>query len=299
MTSYLVDAATARRDAGHLVFLEVAPWRVMADGPDPVDGSIPAAVVTSIKADFAGTPTTTSGHLPLPSPSNLHAALGSRGVRPSDELVVYTRRIEELSSATRAWFTLTWAGFRSVRVLDGGLPAWVHAGGQTQPPAGPPDDPRGHSVDAQEPPTAAEVRGAGEPRVLDAAQVLDISAYGTLLDGRPASAYNGFADDPRSGHVPHAVHAPSNELMAPDGRLRSATELRKWFLQRRAIGSHEVGAYCGGGVSSSLLVFAAALIGQPIGLYVDSWSAWSADTARPVEQGATLSHSPLVDTDCT
>jgi 3-mercaptopyruvate sulfurtransferase SseA len=88
------------------------------------------------------------------------------------------------------------------------------------------------------------------------------------------------------------------ELVAPDGRLRSATELRKWFLHRRAIGGQEVGAYCGGGVSSSLLVFAAATIRQPIGLYVASWSAWSANANLPVEQGTVLDHSPLLDTDC-
>ncbi|WP_427891871.1 hypothetical protein ACQHIV_04305 [Kribbella sp. GL6] len=186
----------ALKDSLPVVFVpQVAPWRAMADGPDPIDGSIPSAVTTSVKDDFAG-------------------CLHGRGVRPTDDIVVYTRRVEELSSATRAWFTLTWAGYSSVI-----------------------------------------------PHV------------------RPPYGY-------------------SAELIAPDGRWRPATDLRKWFLHRRAIGGHHVGAYCGGGVSSSLLVFAAAVIGQPIGLYVGSWSAWSADPNLPVEQGAALSRSPLLDTDC-
>jgi thiosulfate/3-mercaptopyruvate sulfurtransferase len=295
VTPYLIDATAARSAAEHLVFIEVAPWRAMANGPDPVVGSIPAAVATSVRDDFAGVPTATSGHLPLPARQNLRRTLGSRGVRPTDDLVVYTRRTEELSSSTRAWFTLTWAGFPSVRVLDGGLPAWVRAGGSTAPlRAG------GTTRQPQNGDPAGKVDPAATTavRVLGIAQVLEISEYGTLLDGRPAAAYNGVAGDPRSGHVPHAMHAPAAELVAPDGRLRSATELRKWFLHRRAIGGQEVGAYCGGGVSSSLLVFAAATIGQPIGLYVDSWSAWSANATLPVEQGAILSHSPLLDTDC-
>jgi thiosulfate/3-mercaptopyruvate sulfurtransferase len=287
MTPFLIDATTARRQVANLVFLEVAPWRVMADGPDPVDGSIPGAVSTSIKNDFAGTPTATSGHLPLPSPDDLYAL----GIRPNDDIVVYTRRTEELSSATRAWFTLTWAGFPAVRVLDGGLPAWVGSGGKTA--RLPVDRPTERSGRPGESPASPDLR------VLSSADVLEISQYGTLLDARPAAAYNGFTDDPRSGHVPYAVHAPSSELIAPDGRLRPATDLRKWFLHRRAIGSQQVGAYCGGGVSSSLVVFAAALIAQPIGLYVDSWSAWSANNSLPVEQGTLLTHSPLLDTDCT
>ncbi|MFF0341719.1 sulfurtransferase [Kribbella sp. NPDC004875] len=287
-TEYLIDAATAQRDAAHLVFLEVAPWRVMADGPDPVLGSIPGAVATTVKDDFAGSPTATSGHLPLPHAGDLHAVLRAYGVQATDDIVVYTRRTEELSSATRAWFTLTWAGYRSVRVLDGGLPAWVGTGGRTAPL----EPPR------TRPPAPAPL-AAGAVRVLDVEQVLEISQYGTLLDARSAAAYNGSLDEPRSGHVPHAVHAPSTDLVGPDGRLVPATELRKWFLRRRAVGGQEVGAYCGGGVSSSLLVFGAALIGQPIGLYVDSWSAWSADSTLPIEQGTTLSPSPLLDTDCT
>ncbi|GAA3112426.1 thiosulfate/3-mercaptopyruvate sulfurtransferase [Kribbella aluminosa] len=304
-TSYLLDAATALREATELVFIEVSPWRVMAAGPDRIAGRIPGALATSIKFDFAGTPTATSGHLPLPAPGHLHAALRSRGVRPTDNVIVYTRRIEELSSATRAWFTLTWAGFSSVRVLDGALPAWTNVGGPTEsleatgptelppPAAGPTAPSSGRSVPGVDLPVPPSVR------VLDAAEVLEISQYGTLLDARPAHAYNGLADDPRSGHIPHAVHAPSNHLVTPDGRLRPATELRRWFLQHRAIGAHEVGAYCGGGVSSSLLVFAAALLSQPIGLYVDSWSAWSATPALPVEQGTTPTPSPDLDTDCT
>ncbi|MFE4693072.1 sulfurtransferase [Streptomyces sp. NPDC056749] len=291
-TDGVVDAPTAYARRHRSVFIEVTPWRVMAEGPDPVSGSVPGAFRTSVRNDFAATPTATSGHLPLPSRTTVRATLRARGIGPADDLVLYTRRIEEVSSATRAWFVLTWAGFPSVRVLDGGLPAWVRAGGPTarlraEPapvavgdhvwPTGPPD---------------------GGRRVLGIPDVLEISRYGTLLDSRPAGSYDGVLDDPRTGHIPHAVHAPSAELVAPDGLLRSPTELRKWFLSRRAIGGQEVGAYCGGGVSSSLLVFVGALLGQQVGLFVDSWSAWERDSSLPVEQGAALSRSAAVDTDC-
>jgi thiosulfate/3-mercaptopyruvate sulfurtransferase len=69
--------------------------------------------------------------------------------------------------------------------------------------------------------------------------------YGTLLDSRSADAYNGALDNPRTGHIPHAIHAHSAELLGP----------------RRALGGHEVGAYCGG-ISSSALVFVGPLLGQ-------------------------------------
>jgi len=287
---HLIDAREARRRAAGLAFLEVAPWKAMAEGPDPITGSIPGAFPTAITSDFAGVPTETSGHLPLPERATLQRRIAGLGIGPHDEIVVYTRRIEELSSATRAWFTLTWAGYTAVRVLDGGLPAWVAAGGATGPPGTP-------GAPARDVPPANGREGGGL-RVLGVAEVLDISRYGTLLDARPASAYDGARDDPRSGHVPHAVHAPWTALVAGDGRLLPPTELRRWLLARRAIGGHDVGAYCGGGVGSSVLVFAGALLGQEIGLYVDSWSAWRRDESLPVEQGASLTRSEAVDADC-
>ncbi|MGW6010320.1 sulfurtransferase [Streptomyces sp. NPDC055210] len=293
----LVDARTASALGAHSVFVEVAPWRVMAPGPDPIRGSIPGAIPTSVMSDFAGRPTAESGHLPLPDPGDVRAALLAHGVGPADDLVLYTRRVEELSSAARAWFVLTWAGFRSVRVLDGGLPAWTRAGGPTGParerrPAAP-----AHAPHAPAPSPFLPSESGGR-RVLGVADVLEVADYGTLLDSRPMSAYNGALDDPRTGHVPHAVHAHSAELVTPEGLLVPPTDLRRWFLSRRAIGSHEVGAYCGGGVSSALLVFAGALLGQQVGLYVDSWSAWARDVSLPVERGPVSTRSAVVDTDC-
>ncbi|MFE7033474.1 sulfurtransferase [Streptomyces sp. NPDC057621] len=293
-SAHLVDARTAAAHHARSVFVEVAPWRVMAPGPDPIRGSVPGAIPASVTSDFAGRPTARSGHLPLPEPGDVRATLLAHGVGPDDHLVVYTRRVEELSSAARAWFVLTWAGFRSVRVLDGGLPAWARAGGPTGParerrPAAP--------AHAPSPAPSSWSEGGGR-RVLGIADVLEVADYGTLLDSRPMSAYNGTLDDPRTGHVPHAIHAHSAELMTPEGLLRSPTDLRRWFLSRRAVGSHEVGAYCGGGVSSALLVFAGALLGQQVGLFVDSWSAWARDASLPVERGPVSTRSAVVDTDC-
>ncbi len=127
---------------------------------------------------------------------------------------------------------------------------------------------------------------------------MEIAARGTLLDARPAEHYAGFLDDERSGHVPGAVSAPASEILAPDGSLLPPAALRRWFLERGAIGTHRVAAYCHGGVASSSLVFAAALLGQRIDLYVDSWSAWAQDPDRPVAHGVERGLTAGLDTGC-
>lgn len=296
----LIDAAEAIVRFDELRFVEVAPWRAMASGPDSTTGSIPGAIAASIAVDFSGEQTPTSGHLPLPPAEALHDLVRRWGADDGRQIVVYTRRIEEFSSATRAWFTLGWARAADALILDGGLPAWVRAAGPIEDtPAERADGPGGT-------PASGGVQRTGRPLAepsafvaLSAAELLDRASWGTVLDARPADVHQGFVDEPRSGHVPHAVHAPTESLLTEDGLVRSDIELRKWFLARGALGAHDVGAYCGGGVASTTIVFAAALIDQPVGLYVDSWSAWQRDESLPVERGTRLTRSNLIDADCS
>ena len=58
-------------------------------------------------------------------------------------------------------------------------------------------------------------------------------------------------------------------------------------------------ADCGGRVASTTMVFTAAVNDQPVGLYVDSWSAWQRDESPPVERGTRLTRSNLIDADCS
>ncbi|MHC9046825.1 sulfurtransferase [Microbacterium saperdae] len=188
----------------------------------------------------------------------------------------------EFSTAARAWFTLRWAGFRDVRVLDGQLPAWADAGGSLGDAAPPHRE------------ASAPTLSGGMLPTLDADDAAAIAQNGSLLDARPFSAYAGQDGDPGTGHIPGAVSARSTELVT-DGHLRPSADIRKWFLRHRAIGQ-PAGAYCGGGVGSTTIAFAAATIGETLPLYIASWSGWSANPDAAVEQGS--GQSQLVHTDC-
>ncbi|MFS0706065.1 sulfurtransferase, partial [Cellulomonas sp. 179-A 9B4 NHS] len=125
---------------------------------------------------------------------------------------------------------------------------------------------------------------------------------GVLLDARAAERYAGEVEpvDPRAGHVPGAVSAPTAENLGPDGRFLPADALAARFAALGvpvAAGSGAgadgdaagagpgVGVYCGSGVTAAHEVAALATLGVDAALYPGSWSQWAHDADRPVAVG--------------
>jgi thiosulfate/3-mercaptopyruvate sulfurtransferase len=131
-----------------------------------------------------------------------------------------------------------------------------------------------------------EARPGGRP-LLDAEAAAALARDGVLLDARTAVRFRGEQEpvDPVAGHIPGARSAPAAQLFRPDGRLRSAEELRAYFEQLGAKPGVPVGAYCGSGVTAAGEVLALEVAGVPAALYAGSWSEWITGPDRPVAVG--------------
>ena len=255
--------------------------------PDPVGepdfdaGHVPGAVFLDIDTDLAGPPGPAGRH-PLPDPDDLQTTLRRAGIGPTGSVVVHDGAgAGDGMAAARAWWVLRWAGLapERVRVLDGGIDAWTAAGGALSTESG----------GARRPGDIAITAGAMPVLTADAAA--DVAGTGALLDARAPERFRGETEpiDPVAGHVPGAYNLPAGSLLDDDGRWRPAEELATAL--RGVVGeAAPVGAYCGSGVSATMLVLAAEIAGvrppeDPVALYVGSWSNWCA-TKRPVEKGA-------------
>ncbi|MGI5378776.1 sulfurtransferase [Streptomyces sp. CA-251387] len=246
-----------------------------AAGQPPFDGRaayeaghIPGAVYVDLDRELASAPGPRGRH-PLPDLAEFGAAMRRSGVSSRTPVVVYDGG--QGWAAARAWWLLRWTGHPDVRVLDGGLPTW--------------EGPLETSV-----PTPAE--GDFEPApgatgLLDADGAAALARSGVLLDARAGERYRGEVEpiDPRGGHIPGAVSAPTNKNVGDDGRFLSPAELEARFKTLGASEGTEVGVYCGSGVSGAHEVLALAVAGIPAALYVGSWSEWSSDPSRPVAVG--------------
>jgi len=249
-------AARLRAEPTAVRFIEVRR-EPNEDGPAR---HLPDAVVAYLTEDLSRPDApATDGKRPLPGVGALQAALRRWGISHGTSVIVYD--YDGSFVAARAWWVLRWAGIPDVGILDGGLPAWLAAGHPTGPLAT--DVPEGDVT----------VTG-GHLSQLDADGSAALAAEGRLVDARTADAF-------REGHIPGARHVGSGATVGADGTLRDDDTLRAIYGVDDG-GSNVPGLYCGGGVAAAHAVAALAHLGIAAPLYVGSFSAWSADPARPV-----------------
>jgi thiosulfate/3-mercaptopyruvate sulfurtransferase len=230
---------------------------------------LPGAPHVDLDTELAGPPGAEGRH-PLPDPAVVEAALRHAGVDPDSRVVVYDQGPS--FAAARAWWVLRWAGLRDVRVLDGGMAAWVADGGPT-------------TSEVPQPRAGGFTTRPGSLPVLDANTAAQVARTGTLVDARAPERFSGATEpiDPVAGHIPGAVNAPTTGNAQPDGRFLATGELRKRFstLGIRT-DDGEVGVYCGSGVTAAHALLALHEAGIDAVLYVGSWSEWITDPSRPV-----------------
>ncbi|SDQ77697.1 sulfurtransferase [Microbacterium sp. cf332] len=268
-------AAGRYPDGGPVRVLDVRWWLDRPDGrPAFRAGHIPGARYADLDTQLASHGDPSEGRHPLPSPDALQTAVHGWGIDDGDTVVVYDD-VKNMASG-RAWWVLRDAGIRDVRVLDGALAAWVDAGFDLE---------RGEESTGR---AGTAVVSPGTLPVLGIDDVLEHARSGLLLDARAGERFRGEVEpiDPRAGHIPGAVSAPTTENVDESGRFRSPDELRARFAGLGAGPSADVGVYCGSGVSAAHEAIALSLAGYRPVLYPGSWSQWSQHPERPAATGA-------------
>jgi len=245
-----------------------------------LESHIPGALRADLDRHLSakGAPDAASGgRHPLPSRTAFAAWLGSMGLTPERQVVVYDR--QGVNYAGRLWWMLKWLGHDAVAVLDGGLPAWLAAGGTVE--NGP-----GATPQASKYPLAPENTG------LVAADSI-VKQLGkpsqTVIDARGAPRFRGEVEplDPVAGHIPGALNRPFPQNFDANGFFKPAAELRAEFETLLAgRDPATVVHHCGSGVSAvpNIIAMEVAGLGRA-SLYAGSWSDWCSDPSHPMAQG--------------
>lgn len=244
-------------------------------------GHIPGAVRADLDRHLSapkGAPGAASGgRHPLPARAAFAAWLGSVGLTPQTQVVVYDHQGGNYCG--RLWWMLKWMGHEASAVLDGGLPAWQAINGPIK--SGP--NPGLHATNY---PLALISKGLADTTFV--ASHLGQLAM-TLIDARGAPRFRGEMEplDPVAGHIPGALNRPFNDNFDAQGKFKPATQLRAEFEALLAgRDPRTVVHHCGSGVSAVPNIIAMEVAGLGRGaLYAGSWSEWCSDPSRPVAQG--------------
>lgn len=196
--------------------------------------------------------------------AQLAAQIGDIGINAETEVVLYTSGI--LACATRAWWILRYAGHNNVRVLNGGIGAWLAAGGKIES--------GGHvykstMFDCHLRPemfsTKEDVMAAIKDGGINLEYTLDVEAY----DG---------------------IYIPGSSLLSASALMQESVA----FLPDNALKDHlkvDQGTitYCGGGIAATVNAIAYLMAGnQNISVYDGSLSEWIGEglpTTRAVANG--------------
>jgi thiosulfate/3-mercaptopyruvate sulfurtransferase len=255
---------------------EGGPYTVESGREAYAQGHIPGAGF----ADIPGELSDPDSPYPftLPSAERFAGAAGRLGIGPGTHVVAYAQ--DSPMWATRLWWQLRFFGFDAVSVLDGGLPAWQAAGLPIE--ASTPDRYRPAPFVAGRRPERLATRG-------DVEAVVAAGGGACLINALTAPVFRGegISSYSRPGRIPGSVNAPWTELIDPEtNRFRTAPELER---RLDAVGANDptpVIAYCGGGISATVDLFALSLVGRDgARLYDGSLTEWTRDPALPVEVG--------------
>ncbi|HEX9866866.1 MAG TPA: sulfurtransferase [Acidimicrobiia bacterium] len=254
MTGPLISAADLLARLGEVELFDLR-WSLT----DPThgvrayeEGHLPGAVFVDLDRDLAAVEG--SGRHPLPSVSGFRETLGRLGVGRESHVVVY----DDVSGgvAARMWWMLRSIGHHEVKLLDGGLQAWVGMGYPLVPGRVTPE-PTTY-------PAFSEFTGVVRHDQLEGRVVADV---------RAPERYRGDVEpvDPKAGHIPGAVNYPIAGNL-DNGMFLSGSELAERYREFPDDGV----VACGSGVNACQAAIALVLAGRAMpDVYVGSFSDWS------------------------
>ena len=268
-TSWLAE----RIDDPNLVILHIGKEK------DFAEGHIPGARQLDVVADFAHPNSQTysadSLYLELPEIAQLEAKLESVGISNDSTLVLYWPG-DTITSATRALFTLDWAGLgKQSYLLNGGLDAWKKANYQLSTDISPIT--KGDltlTVNADLIATAEWVKEHGNhPGV-------------GLVDARPKAFFDGVSSyQSIKGHIHGAGSTPWTAFVDNDLQLHDKATLEKILADGGVQTGDVVVAYCHIGQFATMALLAARTLGHDVKLYDGAFQDW-AQKGLPVETAA-------------
>lgn len=235
------------------------------------------------------------------SPEELEAALRAHGITHDKTVVLYGHDGGGAAAqgsaggptgqlaAARAAAILLYAGVKDVRLVDGGLDAWLAAGYPLE-------------REVRQPAPVASFGAAipGRPDIFvdsEEAKAVLAGEGSLLVDVRSreefSGASSGYTYIGRAGRIAGAIWGnlggaahDRRPYRNADNTMRAYEEIEANWRAAGITGEKRVAFYCGTGWRASEAYFCAYLLGwERAAVYDGGWLEWSRDGANPVQRG--------------
>lgn len=212
----------------------------------------------------------------IPDPKDFQKNCRALGINQNSHVVLYDA--DGIYASPRAWWLFRLMGHQRVSVLNGGLPAWLKAGG----------------------PTEAFQKNKIKSGDFTARWQVDQIQYtngvlenidkqmAQVIDARSAGRFAGTEPEPRaglsSGHIPGSKSLPYTSVLK-EGSFKSKEELQQLFKEL-AIDGRPLVFSCGSGITACISLLAAEqVLENPKAVYDGSWTEWATTEGLPIAKG--------------
>lgn len=225
---------------------------------------IPGSRALDLKNEFSDTSSPFPGT--FPTKIDFNAQVRALGISNNSTVVVYD--IDGVYASPRVWWMFKTMGHENIMILQGGLPAWQHAGYATE------------ALQKYNFPQGNFKALKAQPAVktYDFVKENYSNPNIQLIDARSAGRFLGTAPEPRaelqSGHIPNSINIPYTSVLV-NGGFAPITELTELFAAYPLKNKILVFS-CGSGVTAAVVLCAAAMVlPNEMYIYDGSWTEWA------------------------
>lgn len=244
---------------------------VDARGQKAVDktGAVPGAVVMTWQeiADVADKKPGDTGWGHIPDKDVLAKKLGESGLDKNKEIVLYSNANAGWGEDGRIMWELKAAGYKNLKMVDGGIEAIKKAGVELTKEISKPA------------PVNVTIDAIDYKNTIDTDTLTKDFAKYKIVDSREKDEYDGAVKygEAKGGHIKGAVNIPYSSLYTSEGMLKSNSEIEEIFRNAGLNKDSDIVTYCTGGIRSAFMQLMLEELGYTkVRNYEGSYYNWAA-----------------------